>query len=133
MPLVEPFKFQSIEQASGSIVIGEGERNVPFPIRRVYFLHGLNKGVRRGFHAHRDLVQIAVCAHGSCMFHLDDGAQTAEVQLDQPAVGLIVRPMIWHEMYDFSANCVLLLLASKHYDEEDYLRSYEDFKIVANR
>ena len=126
--LVERFAFQHIDSPTGSIVVAHGERDVPFAIRRVYYLHGIPSGQRRGAHAHKTLTQIAVCVAGRCTFRLDDGRDSAEVVLDNPHEGLIIRPKMWRDMYDFSADCVLLVLASEPYDEADYIRDYEEFK-----
>ena len=133
MPLVERFELQHIDQPTGSIVVAESERNVPFSIRRVYFLHHVPGTQRRGGHAHKKLTQIAVCAQGSCRFRLDDAVETAEVVLSSPHEGILIRPMIWHDMSEFSDDCVFLVLASEHYDESDYIRSYDEFKHAAAR
>lgn len=111
----------------GSLTVVEGKKDIPFDIKRVYYIYDTKMDVRRGFHAHKTLEQIAVCMAGSCKFHLDDGRETAEVLLDSPAKGLYIGKMIWREMYDFSPNCVLMVLASEYYLENDYLRNYEDF------
>ncbi len=128
MSLVERFAFQHVASPTGSIVIAHGERDVPFAIRRVYYLYGVPPTQRRGAHAHKKLIQIAVCVHGSCRFRLDNGSETAEVQLTSPHEGIVIRPMIWRDMYDFSEDCVLLVLASEPYDESDYIRNYEEFR-----
>lgn len=83
--------------------------------------------VRRGYHAHKKLTQIAIPVKGSCKFLLDDGKSVEHVTLDSPSVGLIIEPMIWHEMYDYSSDCVLMVLADDFYDESDYIRNYADF------
>ena len=85
------------------------------------------KGVRRGFHAHKKLKQILICVHGSCKIHLDDGTETKEILLDKPYEGLYISNNMWREMYDFSSEAVLLVLASELYDESDYIRNYNDF------
>jgi dTDP-4-dehydrorhamnose 3,5-epimerase-like enzyme len=128
VPLVKRIELQHIDAATGSIVVAQGELDVPFAIKRVYFLHSVPAGQTRGNHAHKTLVQLAVCVSGSCRFRLDDGRETAEVLLDSPHDGLLIESMMWREMYEFSENCVLLVLASERYDESDYLRSYEEFK-----
>ena len=81
----------------------------------------------RGFHAHINLKQIAFCIQGSCKMLMDSGKEKQEVVLCQPNQGLKIPPMVWHEMHDFSEDCVLLVLASEHYDETDYIRDYDDF------
>ena len=110
-----------------SLIALEEHHNAPFDIKRVYYIFGTKEDVRRGFHAHIDLKQIAICVSGSRKFHLDDGENTQEVLLNSPNQGLLIEGLIWREMYDFSTDCVLLVLASEHYDEGDYIRSYDDF------
>ncbi|TFB27504.1 WxcM-like domain-containing protein [Lelliottia nimipressuralis] len=111
----------------GSLVALEEENNIPFSIKRVYYIFDTKDGVRRGFHAHKKLKQVAIAVKGSCRFLLDDGAERIEVVLDNPAQGLLIESCIWREMYDFSSDCVLMVLADCHYDENDYIRDYDDF------
>lgn len=120
-------EFASLSDDRGGLISLEANKNVPFDIRRVYYLYATKSGVRRGFHAHRDLKQLIVAVNGSCRFLLDDGSERREVLLDDPGKGLIVESNIWREMYDFSEDCVLMVLASAHYDESDYIRNYSDF------
>jgi len=115
----------------GSLIVVEGNKDIPFKIKRVYYIFATKMDVRRGFHAHKELEQIAVCVAGSCKFHLDDGRETAEVLLDSPAKGLYIGKMIWREMYDFTPDCVLLVLANDYYFEEDYIRDYQKFLVLA--
>ena len=84
-------------------------------------------GVRRGYHAHKCLKQILVCVHGECKILLDNGHEKEIVHLDRPNKGLIVESNMWREMFDFSQDAVLMVLASELYDEEDYIRNYENF------
>ncbi len=111
----------------GSLIALEEHHNAPFEIKRVYYIFDTKAGVRRGFHAHKDLKQIAVCVKGSCMFHLDDGETQEELLLDTPDRGLLIEGLVWREMYDFSPDCVLMVMASEHYDETDYIRDYDEF------
>ncbi|AOZ51588.1 sugar 3,4-ketoisomerase [Chromobacterium vaccinii] len=111
----------------GALIALEDQKNVPFPIRRVYYLFGTKPGVRRGLHAHHNLRQMIIAVRGSCRFLLDDGRERVELLLDNPAQGLIVESMMWREMYDFSEDCVLMVLADAHYDEIDYVRDYKEF------
>lgn len=111
----------------GSLVALEDQKNVPFSIRRVYYLFGTAEGVRRGFHAHRDLQQLVIAVRGSCRFLLDDGSEKVHILLDSPSQGLFLPGMMWREMYDFSEDCVLMVLADSHYDEADYIRDYDQF------
>lgn len=115
----------------GSLVAIEGGKEVPFDIARVYYIFGTEPGVARGFHAHRTLDQYAICVSGSCLMRVDNGRETRELRLDRPDRALQLGPMIWHEMRDFSPDCVLLLVAAAPYDEEDYIRDYDDFLILA--
>ena len=85
------------------------------------------KGVRRGFHAHKKLKQILICVKGSCKILLDDGIEKAEVLLDKPNKGLLIESHLWREMFDFSEDAVLMVLASELYDESDYIRDYDEF------
>ncbi|CAD5354667.1 TPA: WxcM-like domain-containing protein [Citrobacter freundii] len=116
----------------GSLVALEEENNIPFSIKRVYYIFDTKEGVRRGFHAHKELKQVAIAVKGSCRFLLDDGTERIEVVLDNPAQGLLIESYIWREMYDFSSDCVLMILANSHYDEKDYIRDYDDFLKKAN-
>lgn len=127
MSLVRWVDFTSVRDERGQLVAAEVDRHIPFPIKRVYYLRDLKSDEPRGFHAHKALRQVAVCIEGSCTFLLDDGHQREEVVLDRPGRGLVVDPMIWHEMSNFSADCVMLVFASEVYDEADYIRDYEDF------
>ena len=93
----------------------------------MYYIYETKEGVRRGFHAHKCLEQILISVSGSCKIHLDNGKETAEVELNDPNEGLYISNAVWREMYDFSPDCVLLVLASELYDERDYIRNYDDF------
>ncbi|MEW5562700.1 FdtA/QdtA family cupin domain-containing protein [Enterobacter asburiae] len=115
----------------GSLVALEEENNIPFSIKRVYYIFDTKEGVRRGFHAHKKLKQVAIAVKGSCRFLLDDGTERIEVVLDNPAQGLLIESCIWREMYDFSSDCVLMVLADSHYDEKDYIRDYDAFTVYA--
>jgi dTDP-4-dehydrorhamnose 3,5-epimerase-like enzyme len=112
----------------GNLVAIEGARDVPFAIARVYYLYGTKSGEARGFHAHRTLRQWAVCVAGSCTMMLDDGYRQELVTLDDPATGVAIEPMVWHEMRDFAPGTVLLVLADQPYDESDYIRDYPTFR-----
>ena len=115
----------------GWLVALESERNVPFPIKRAYYIFGTKHGVRRGKHAHRRLTQMMVCLAGQCTVLLDDGTTREEVALTRNDRGLMLDPMIWHEMYDFSSDCILLVLADGWYEVADYIRDYRAFKAAS--
>lgn len=127
MSLIQWTHFPPLGDDRGSLVALEAGINIPFEIKRVYYIFGTQQGVARGFHAHRNLKQVAVCVTGKCRMILDDGNTREEVWLESPIQGLIIDELIWREMYDFSEDCVLLVLASEHYDESDYVRDYDEF------
>lgn len=111
----------------GALVALEEGNNIPFAIKRVYYIFKTKDGVRRGFHAHKQLKQVAIAVRGSCRFVLDDGKERVELLLDNPAQGLLIESCMWREMYDFSDDCVLMVLADQLFDEADYIRNYEEF------
>ena len=117
----------------GSLVAIEEQVNIPFTIKRVYYIFDTLEGVRRGFHAHKDLKQVAIVLKGSCKFLLDDGKERTEILLNNPAQGLCIESMIWREMFDFSDDCILMVLADKLYDEPDYIRDYNQFLIATTK
>lgn len=124
--------FNEITDGRGGLVALEQNRNIPFEIKRVYYIYGTPENVRRGFHAHKALQQVAVCVKGACSFLLDNGRETVDCRLDSPTTGLYIGNNIWREMYDFTENCVLMVLASELYDEVDYIRDYEQFLQAVN-
>jgi len=127
MSIVKLIDLPSLEDNRGALVSIEAAKNIPFEVKRVYYIYGTKKGVSRGFHAHKNLQQLAVCVSGSCRMLLDNGKSREEIWLNTPEVGLIIGNSIWREMHDFSEDCVLLVLASEHYDESDYIRDYSVF------
>lgn len=124
---IKRIQFQQHGDDRGQLVALEEQKEIPFNIKRVYYMYDTGQGVRRGYHAHKRLEQILVCVHGSCLIHMDDGLSTEEVLLDKPYEGLYIANNIWREMYDFSADAVLMVLASELYDEQDYIRDYQKF------
>lgn len=124
---IKLIQLQSHGDERGSLVSLEEEKNIPFPIKRVYYVFNTKDKVRRGFHAHKKLKQLAIVVKGSCRFLLDDGNEKIEVLLDNPAQGLYIESFVWREMFDFSEDCVLMVLADSIYDEADYVRDYEEF------
>lgn len=124
---VVKYVFQPHGDSRGQLVALEEHKDIPFEIKRVYFMYETGEGVRRGFHAHKSLEQILICIHGSCKILLDDGVEKKVVPLERPYEGLYVSNNMWREMFDFSPDAVLLVLASELYDETDYIRDYEEF------
>jgi dTDP-4-dehydrorhamnose 3,5-epimerase-like enzyme len=115
----------------GWLIALESLREVPFEIRRVYYIYGTQPDFHRGKHAHRNLQQLAICVAGSCRFLLDDGRVRREYHLNRNTLGLLVGSMIWREMYEFTPDCVLLVLADRVYDPQDYIHDYDEFLRVA--
>ncbi len=127
MNLIQWVDLKIFGDDRGSLIALEAEKTVPFDIKRVYYIFGTQQGVGRGFHAHHNLKQVAVCVTGKCRMILDDGKTREEAWLDSPIKGLLIGDLVWREMHDFSEDCVLLVLASEHYDETDYIRDYNEF------
>lgn len=121
------YAFQQHGDHRGQLVALEEGKEIPFQVKRVYYMYDTVEGVRRGYHAHKCLEQILICVHGSCKILLDNGKETAVVNLDTPYEGLYISNDMWREMYDFSEDAVLMVLASELYDEADYIRNYDEF------
>jgi len=119
--------FKTLGDDRGSLIAIEEGYNAPFDIKRVYYIFDTQEGVERGFHAHINLEQLCVVVKGNCTFVLDDGKKREEIKLDNPNQGLYIKNLIWREMKNFSPDCVLVVLASEHYDESDYVRDYDKF------
>ncbi|RPH28137.1 WxcM-like domain-containing protein [Buttiauxella warmboldiae] len=111
----------------GSLIALEESNNIPFAIKRVYYIFNTGKNIRRGLHAHKNLKQIAIAICGSCDFLLDNGSERVEIKLDDPTKGLLIDSCIWREMYNFSEDCILMVLANAIYEEADYIRDYNTF------
>lgn len=100
---------------------------IPFDIKRVYYIYGVSVGAVRGAHTHKETMQALFCIQGSIKIALDNGREKRSVLLKKPNVGVLLEPGVWHEMQDFKRNTILLVLASETHNERDYVRSYEDF------
>ena len=116
----------------GKLISLESNKNVPFEIKRMYYLFDTLPNESRGFHAHIRLEQLVIAMDGACRFVLDDGKTREEVLLNRPDVGLYIGPGMWREMHDFSYGCKLVVLASEYYDEKEYIRSYDEFLRTIN-
>ena len=121
------YTFQPHGDERGQLIALEEYNDIPFHIKRVYFMYDTIPGVIRGKHAHKSLQQILVCVHGSCKIKLDNGREKKVVVLEKPYEGLYVANNMWREMYDFSPDAVLMVFASEVYDESDYIRNYDEF------
>jgi dTDP-4-dehydrorhamnose 3,5-epimerase-like enzyme len=117
-----------IEDERGNLTFVESGRHVDFEIKRVYYLYDVPAGAERGGHAHRTLTQLIVAASGSFDVVLDDGRERKIVRLDSADSALLLAPMVWREIENFAANSVCLVLASAYFDEDEYIRDYEDYR-----
>ena len=112
----------------GSLIALEKEHDVPFDIKRVFYIYDTKRGTPRGQHANKKSEQMLICVSGSCRVKVDNGKGMQEVyELNTPEQALYTGTMLWREMYDFTPNAVIMVLASDYYDESDYIRNYEEF------
>lgn len=121
------YVFQPHGDDRGQLIALEELKDIPFEIKRVYYMYDTIEGVRRGYHAHKSLEQILICIHGTCKVLLDNGREKKIVPLEKPYEGLYIANNMWREMYDFSPDAVLMVLASDYYNEDDYIRDYNEF------
>jgi dTDP-4-dehydrorhamnose 3,5-epimerase-like enzyme len=121
------FNFKKVMDNKGALVWFERQRDIPFDIKRIYYIFDVKAGDRRGFHSHKQLEQCLICIAGSVKVLLDDGKERQEVLLNDNTKGLYVGRNIWREMFDFSENAVLLVLASEYFSEDDYVKDYNQF------
>ena len=117
----------------GKLISLESKKNIPFEIKRVYWIFDTLPNEARGFHAHKNMEQIIVAMDGACQFVLDDGFLKKTIWLNRPDKGLYIGKNMWREMRNFSYGCKLMVLASGYYDEKEYIRNYDDFKKGVNR
>lgn len=111
----------------GQLVAIEGLKDIPFDIKRVFYIFGTQPDLPRGQHSHYKVQQYLIAVNGSCKVTLDDGKQKVTYELNQPNIGLFQDALVWGSMHDFSPDCVLLVLASEAYDDADYIREYDEF------
>lgn len=125
-------ELAKVHNRAGNITAVNGNFDVPFDIKRVYYLYDVPGGETRGGHAHKELHQLIVAASGSFDVIIDDGTNKKTVSLNRPNYGLLVTPLIWRELVNFSSGAVLLVLASMKYTESDYVREYDDYKTLTH-
>lgn len=128
--ILEKCKIINLTEISdyrGSLTFIEGKNDIPFDIKRVFYLYDVPANESRGGHAHKELHQFVVCLSGSFDVHLNDGIETKIIHLSKPKEGLYIHPMIWASEIEFSPGAVCLVLASDYYDEEDYYRDYVEY------
>lgn len=131
MKLEEQYKiiyFKDLGDERGNLVVIEGEgMDIPFDIKRVFYIYGSDDTVIRGQHANLRTEFLLVNVKGSSKVRVNNGAESVVILLDRPGMGLYLPPMLWKDMYDFSSDSVLLVLASRHYDSQEYIREYEQY------
>lgn len=125
---VETLPLQVHGDDRGSLVALEYGPNLPFDVKRVYYIFGTKAGVPRGFHAHRKLKQLLIAVSGSVTVKTEHNGKIETHLLNRPDEGLLIDGLVWREMHDFSPDCVLVVLADEYYDESDYIRDYNMFK-----
>ncbi|WP_411822931.1 sugar 3,4-ketoisomerase [Leptospira sp. 'Mane'] len=122
------------DERDGNLVIAEAMKDIPFEIKRVYFINQLENSVSiRGQHAHHELEQVIFCISGSFVLGLDDGVNKQRIIMNKDNVGVILGKKLWHTMEEFSSGCVLLVFASDYYNESDYIRDYAEFQKVIGK
>lgn len=127
LPMVYEIFFPVRGDDRGSLIALECLKEVPFDIKRVYYIFDTKTGVSRGFHAHINLKQLLVCVKGNCKVKVESKTGVQWFLLESPLKGLLIDGLVWREMHEFSEDCVLMVLASDHYDESDYIRDYKQF------
>lgn len=125
-------QMKNVADMRGSLSVGEFGRDIPFEVKRYFLVYDVPSVEIRGEHAHRSCEQFLIAAKGSVHVVADDGRNREQFVLDQPGVGLYLPPMTWGIQYQYSPDAVLLVLASQHYDNNDYVRDYEQFLALAN-
>jgi len=120
-------KFNILGDSRGQLIALEANRQIPFDVKRVFYIYGTQEGVFRGNHSHYKTKQFLVAVHGSCKITLDDGIEKETFDLNKPNLGLFQDALIWGTMHDFSSDCVLMVLADEYYDVSDYITDYNRF------
>lgn len=124
----EVLEFKEYGDERGNLVVAEGSGiDIPFEIKRVFYMYGSDPDIVRGQHANRYTEFVLINVSGSSKVLVDDGKEKTVIELNKPRQGLYIGPMVWKDMYDFSSDSVLLVLASEHYQEDEYIRNHEDF------
>lgn len=120
--------FKDMGDERGKLVVVEGNQDIPFEIKRVFYIYGSDQDVMRGQHANRQSEFVLINVGGTSKVRIDNGHSEAVIELNKPMMGLYIPTMVWKDMYDFSEDSILLVLASTHYDGTEYIRDYEEYK-----
>ena len=118
--------------ARGQMVVIEGNATVPFEVKRLFYIYGTDPSAVRGQHANRNSEFVLICVHGSCKVKIMDGKEDYVVNLDSPMKGVYIPKMLWKDMYDFSEDAVLLVLANTHYDAMEYIKDFDEYVRIMN-
>jgi len=124
--------FKILGDDRGSLIALEANKQIPFDVKRVFYIYGTQPNTPRGNHSHYKTKQFLVAVNGSCKVTLDNGGDKETYNLNKPNIGLFQDALIWGVMHDFTPDCVLMVLADEYYDESDYIRDYDDFLQVIN-
>lgn len=127
MELYKELYFNELGDERGHLVVAEFPHNIPFVIKRIFYIYGSDKNIVRGKHANRKSEFVLINVSGSCKVKVDTGREQKIINLDKPHKGLYLNKMVWKDMYDFSSDSVLLVLASTHYDGKEYIRDYKEY------
>ena len=125
-------EFKVLGDHRGQLIALEANRQIPFDVKRVFYIYGTQEGVPRGNHSHYKTKQFLVAVNGSCKVTLDNGKEKEVYELNKPNLGLFQDALIWGTMHDFSSDCVLMVLADEYYDASDYITNYDTFLEVVN-
>lgn len=125
---VKEVNFNVISDKRGNMIPVEYPKQLEFPLKRIYYIYNVADGIRRGFHSHNDLEQVLIAVNGSVKILVKTPDEEQVIELNDPSKGLYIGPMVWREMFDFSEQAVLLVLASHEYDENDYIRDYSEYE-----
>ena len=123
-------RFADLGDERGKLVVIEGGQSIPFDIRRVFYIYESDSTVVRGQHANRQSEFVLINVSGKSKVRITDGTEEFIVDLDQPMMGVYIPKMIWKDMYDFSSDSVLLVLANTHYDGSEYIRDYQEYLTI---
>lgn len=136
MNIKEQYKVLELKEFGderGNLVVAEGEMDIPFKIQRVFYMYGSDAEVIRGQHANKRTEFVLINVKGTSKVRIDNGREQVVVELSKPRMGLYLSTMLWKDMYDFSEDSVLLVLASEHYDGSEYIRDYNEYIQLVNR
>ncbi len=130
MSIYEHYKileFNEMGDERGNLVVIEGNKDIPFEIKRIFYMYGTDATMIRGSHANRKSEFVLVNVAGKTKIKVDDGFSTAVIELNKPRMGIYIPKMVWKDMYDFSEDSVLLVLSNEYYDSNEYIRDYDEY------